>query len=251
MPDEDRPLSLGSLLGVVFDLDGTLVTSGHDFKRMRHEVIRIAERHGVTPGHLSVRDTIPRIMELADSELALGGVPEGDRFRFEAEVNTTIDAIELEALPKTVARAGAGELLKALSAKGYRLAVLTRSSEQFCRRALAKTGLLDYFPDLRTRSSPGPPKPSPEALLLLLKQMEVAPDRCLFIGDHPLDAECATRARIRFIGVLEAAGPPDLADRLKRGGAMAVAADLPGLGRLLGVPSPRPAAAPGMPSAYR
>jgi phosphoglycolate phosphatase-like HAD superfamily hydrolase len=235
---DDGPISLGPLLGVVFDLDGTLVTSGHDFPRMRREVIRIAERHGVMPGHLSPRDTIPRIMELAISELALGGVPEGGRFRFEAEVNQAIDAIELEALPKTVARDGAAHLLQGLTDKGYRLAVLTRSSEQFCRGALARTGLFDFFPDLRTRSSPGPPKPSPEALLLLLKQMEVAADRALFIGDHPLDAECATRARVRFIGVLEAAGPADLADRLKRGGAMAVVPDLRALSRLLGLAAP-------------
>jgi phosphoglycolate phosphatase len=246
---EDGPLSLGPLLGVVFDLDGTLVTSGHDFPRMRREVIRIAERHGVMPGHLSVRDTIPRTMELAVSELALGGIPEGDRFRFEAEVNQAIDAIELEALPKTVAREGAAPLLRALTDKGYRLAVLTRSSERFCRQALVRTGLFDFFPDLRTRSSPGPPKPSPEALLLLLKQMEVAPDRAMFIGDHPLDAECATRARVRFIGVLESGAPADTADRLKRGGAIAVVPDLPALRRLLGIPGPRPSGAARIPSA--
>jgi phosphoglycolate phosphatase len=240
MPHSDGgPLSLGPLFGVVFDLDGTLVVSGHDFPRMRKEVVRIAERHGVMPGHLSVRDTIPRIQELAISELALGGAPETERFRFEAEVNQAIDAIELEALPKTVARDGAASLLRALAEKGYRLAVLTRSSEPFCRQALSRTGLATFFPDLRTRSSPGPPKPSPEALLLLLKQMEVPLDRALFVGDHPLDAECARRARVRFLGVLEPNGSEESAQKLRTAGALAVVPDLPALGRALGVAPPR------------
>ncbi len=237
MPDaEPSSIYLGPLLGVVFDLDGTLIESSHDYLRMRREVIRIAESRGVIPGHLSVRDPIPTILERALSELSLGGVPEGDRFRFEGEVNEAIDKIELEALPRTKARPGAIPLLKALNEKGYRLAILTRSSEAFCRGALARTGLKEFFPYLRTRSSPGPAKPSPESLLLLLRQMGVSLDRALYIGDHPFDGECATRARVRFLGVL----PPspveaDLADRLAKAGAVRVAQDLGGVAEALGV----------------
>jgi phosphoglycolate phosphatase len=233
---EDRPIYLGPLLGVVFDLDGTLVDSAHDYLHMRREVIRIAEARGVTPGQLSVHDPIPKILESALSEMGLGGVPEGDRFRFESEVNEAIDRIELEALPRTKARLGAIPLLRALTAKGYRLAILTRSSEVFCRAALQRTGLKEFFPYLRTRSSPGPAKPSPESLLLLLKDMGVALDRAVFVGDHPFDGECATRARVRFLGITPTGGtPPDLEDRLRKAGAISVAKDLGGIAALLGV----------------
>lgn len=243
-PTDPAPFSLGPLLGVVFDLDGTLIDSNHDYLRMRREVIRIAESRGVVPGHLSARETIPKILEAALSELALAGVPEGDRFRFEGEVNDAIDKIELEALPRTKARPGAVPLLKTLTDRGYRLAILTRSSEAFCRSALQRTGLREYFPNLRTRSSPGPAKPSPESLLLLLKEMGVSLDRAVYVGDHPFDGECATRARVRFLGVL----PPtpaeaDTGDRLRKAGALEVASDLEGIGTLLGVrgaTGPRP-----------
>ena len=239
-----RPVYFGPLLGVVFDLDGTLVDSAHDFLRMRREVIRIAEAHGVAAGRLSLKDPIPRIVEAALSELGLAGVPEGGRYRFESEVNDVIDSIELEALPRTRVRDGAVTLLRTLAAGGYRLGVLTRSSEVFCRAALKRTGLEGYFPNLRTRSSPGPAKPSPEALLLLLKEMAVPLDRADFVGDHPFDGECASRARVRFLGVLPMAGAEgDLADRLKRAGAISVARDLQEVGRLLGVP-PAQASAP-------
>lgn len=250
MPPRDaEPHFLEPLLGVVFDLDGTLVLSHHDFGRMRSEVIRIAESYGVVPGHLSPHEPIHRIVEAARQELADSGAPEGNLFRFEAEYPKRIDAIEAEALPRTVARAGADALLRALSERGFRLGVLTRSSEYFARNALHRTGLAPYFPYLRSRSAPGPQKPSPEALHLLLREMGIPDERALFVGDHAIDAECATRARVRFYGVLADASEnnpdPMTADRFLAAGASAVAHDLVELAGHLNVAGPaRPTPAP-------
>ena len=243
MPPRDaEPHFLEPLLGIAFDLDGTLVLSHHDFGRMRSEVIRIAERYGVPPGHLSVQDPIHRIVESARAELASSGAPEGNLFRFEAEYPKRIDAIEAEALPRTVARPGAEPLLRALTERGFRLGVLTRSSEFFAREALSRTGLAPFFPYLRTRSAPGPQKPSPEALRLLLREMEIPDERALFVGDHAIDAECATRAGIRFYGVLadpsEKSLEPMTEDRFLAAGASAVAKDLAELARHLDVAGP-------------
>ncbi len=235
--DDGAPRYLEPLLGIVFDLDGTLVESSHDFRRMRQQAIAVAQRYGVRPDLLKVDQPVARIMDTATQELQAARVPEGTIFRFEHEVHQLIDAIELEALPRTTARPGAPELLKDLTARGFRLAVLTRSCEEFCRGALSKTGLSEFFPYLRSRSAPGPAKPSPEALLLLLQEMEVTRERALFVGDHALDAECATRARVRFYGVLpDRPGEDSMTiDRFRAVGASAVAKDLPDLARHLGV----------------
>jgi HAD superfamily hydrolase (TIGR01549 family) len=249
MPAPDaEPHFVEPLLGVVFDLDGTLVISPHDFGRMRAEVIRIAERYGVVPGHLSVQEPIHRIVERTRQELTDSGAPEGNLFRFEAEYAKRLDAMELEALPRTVARSGAAELLRTLAGRGYRLGLLTRGSEFYARGALKRTELDPFFPYLRSRSAPGPAKPSPEALRLLLSEMGIQGERALFVGDHLLDAECATRARVRFYGVLpdpsDASHDPMTEERFLAAGAAAVAKDLPHLGRHLGVlgaPAPEPA----------
>lgn len=230
------------LLGVVFDLDGTLVLSHHAFDKMRHEVVRLAEAHGVMPGKLSITQTIPVLMELAAGELERNGAPEGSRFRFEAEVNHRIDEIELDALPTTVVRPGAPELLDALLAKGHRIGVLTRSSATFAEAALKKAGLRAKVRQMRTRSDSGPVKPDPEALLLLLRELEVPADRAVFVGDHLLDAECAHRANVRFYAVLSTS-PSTLGTEIERfqaAGATAVAPDLDTLARQLGV-VPQPA----------
>jgi phosphoglycolate phosphatase len=247
MPPHDvEPHFLEPLLGIVFDLDGTLVLSRHDFGRMRREVIRLAERYGVTPGHLTVTEPIHRIIETARAELVSSGAPEGNLFRFEAESSKAIDAIEVEALPRTVVRPGAAPLLRTLSERGFRLGVLTRASEFFARGALDRTGLATYFPYLRSRSAPGPQKPSPEALHLLLREMGIPDERALYVGDHLLDAECATRARIRFYGILpdpsETPAEPMTEDRFLAAGAAAVAKDLDELARDLDVAGARPTA---------
>ena len=239
---EGQPHFLEPLLGVVFDLDGTLVLSHHDFGRMRAEVIRLAEHYGVAPGHLSVQDPIHRIVETAREELRTSGAPDGSIYRFEAEYHQRIDAIELEALPRTVARPGAAEVLKALSSRGFRLGLLTRSSERFARVALRQTGLEPYFAYLRSRSAPGPAKPSPESLLLLLHEMGVPIDRALFVGDHLIDAETATRARVRFYAILPDPSEPTAVsmteDRFLAAGASAIARDLTELRRHLEVAAP-------------
>jgi len=238
-PRDPEPKYLEPLLGVVFDLDGTLVLSRHDFHRMRQNVVRIAEKYGVAPGRLSTDEPIHRIVERAREELRNSGAPDAAFFRFEAEYHKTIDAIEMEALPRTVPRPGAADLLSGLAQRGFRLGLLTRSSEFFARGALNQTGLAQFFPYLRTRSAPGPAKPSPDALFAILKEMEVPVDRALFVGDHLIDAETATAARVRFYALLpdpsEAAGSTQSEARFLAGGAAAVAKDLPTLARLLGV----------------
>jgi phosphoglycolate phosphatase-like HAD superfamily hydrolase len=190
-----------------------------------------------------VNDPIHRTVEKAREELRNSGAPDGNVFRFEAEYHKAIDAIEMEALPRTVARPGADALLKALTDRGFRIGLLTRSSEQFARGALLRTGLGPYFAYLRTRSTPGPAKPSPEALLALLREMEVPRDRAVFVGDHLIDAECATAARVRFYALLpdpsEAAGSTQSEERFLAGGAAAVAKDLTQLARQLDVTPPR------------
>jgi len=243
-PPGSEPKFLEPLLGIVFDLDGTLVLSHHDFGRMRHEVIGIAERYGVPPGHLSVQDPIHRIVENAREELRNAGASDGILYRFEVDYQKSIDTIELEALPRTVARPGAAELLKTLSERGYRIGLLTRSSETFCRQALLRTQLAPYFSYLRSRSSSGPAKPSPEALLMLLKDMGVPIDRALYVGDHLLDAECARRASVRFYAVMpdpseaEATHSTMTEDRFLAAGAGAIAKDLPELRRQLTIAAP-------------
>jgi len=228
--------------GIVFDLDGTLILSHHDFGRMRNEIVRTAERYGAMPERFTVNERVgtTQILGVARRELQAANVPEGTLLGFDAEVNRLIDGIELEALPRTMARPGARTLLTNLRERGFRLGLFTRSSEAFCHSALARTGLGEFFAYVRTRGEPGPVKPSPAALHLLLEKMDIAVERAVFIGDHPEDAECAARAGVLFYGVLpdpEQANPTT-AEQLLANGAVEVASNLAEIARLIDAAAP-------------
>jgi HAD superfamily hydrolase (TIGR01509 family) len=55
-------------------------------------------------------------------------------------------------------------------------------------------------------------KPHPEQLRLALRQMEMDPSACVYVGDAPQDVEMARRAGVRAIGVL---GPFPTEKRLR------------------------------------
>jgi len=55
-------------------------------------------------------------------------------------------------------------------------------------------------------------KPHPEPLRLALRQMELDPSACVYVGDAPQDVEMARRAGVRAIGVL---GPFPTEKRLR------------------------------------
>lgn len=190
-------------LAVVFDLDGTLIDSPMDFHAMRKSIIDLAQRSGVPYGELHTTMNIPQIMDAATHRLHLMGQgSEGLALRFEGEANRKLDEMEMEALPNVKAMPQTKEVLPVLQQKGYRLGVLTRSCEGFTKTSLHNTGLLPLFTKLRTRNDSGPVKPHPESLLILLKDMGVAKDRAVFVGDGVQDVECAKAAGVDFIGLV-------------------------------------------------
>ncbi len=52
------------------------------------------------------------------------------------------------------------------------------------------------------RNSKTKAKPSPEAYLKLVKALGVRKEETIFVGDHPIDGQCAANAGVPFIAVL-------------------------------------------------
>ncbi|MDE1820505.1 MAG: HAD family hydrolase [Euryarchaeota archaeon] len=189
-------------MAVIFDLDGTLISSALDFHAMRKAVIELAQRSGVPPGELHTTESVPQLIEHAKTKLHAMTGADHLGMRFEGETNRKLDEIEMSALPTAKPTPGAKEALKSLSQDGYRLGVLTRSCEGFARTALHNVGVLPLFMKIRTRNDSGPAKPHPESLLLLLKDMNVTKDRALYVGDGSQDMECARAAGVDFTALV-------------------------------------------------
>ena len=196
--------------GVVFDLDGTLILSHHDFARMRRAIVESASRYGVPAASIARAETVGTSETMAAAHEALAAIdPSGaTTARFDRECAERVDAIEREAVERSTPRPGALDLLTSLGKAHLTLGLFTRSSEAFCEEVLVRLGWQELFAHRRTRSASGPAKPSPEALRRLLEEMRLLPEETVYVGDHPEDARCASALGVAFCAVLPAPGEP-------------------------------------------
>ncbi len=95
---------------------------------------------------------------------------------------------------------GVAEMLRALKAQDYQLAVATNRTRSGLDKALQVTGLSDIFICSRTISE-AESKPSPDMVLQILWQCNCQPQRALMIGDSTSDAQMAQAATVDFMGV--------------------------------------------------
>jgi len=95
---------------------------------------------------------------------------------------------------------GVPELLDALRARGYRLAVATGKNRNGLNHALAATGMGSLFHATRCADETAS-KPHPKMLFQLMDELAIPPGRTLMIGDSLHDLRMADNADIAAIAV--------------------------------------------------
>jgi len=187
-------------LGIVFDLDGTLIESTIDFVLMRDRVFRYLMDIGL--GYALERtDTIAKNMERVRSGVRSTGLDLDD---IEMKVEAICAEVEMMSVHQSKEVAGAGDALRALRAMGYPMALLTRGSRHYAKEALNASnlnGMLDVM-ICRDDHEVSEAKPHPEAMRRAAAALNLRPERCVMIGDHLMDLECALSAGSRFVAVL-------------------------------------------------
>jgi len=186
---------------VVFDLDGVLIDSQLDYRRMREAIRELLREAGVElEGFDGLK--IWEMLNLAHHRyLNLGGREEDWR-RLMKRIDETLSQIELEALPRVKMNPEAPEVLRALRARGLKIGVATRSCRLYAERSLERVGLRRYVDALLARDDVQHPKPDPRHLLAVIELLKVDPSEVLYIGDTTTDLEAARRAGVPFLGFL-------------------------------------------------
>jgi HAD superfamily hydrolase (TIGR01509 family) len=156
---------------VIFDLDGTLTEPLLDFDAMRAEI-------GLRPG-------LPILEQLAAGDDAL-----------RARGEQVLRRHELDAIERATLADGCLELLATLRALSLPAAILTRNTREVVERFVRKFDLAPSFVAHYTRED-GPPKPSPEGVFRLCRQLGVAPAETLVVGDYKFDVIAGRRAGCR------------------------------------------------------
>lgn len=154
----------------IFDMDGTLTISIHDFDGIKR-----------TLGLPIDRPILEALDELPAAQAA--------------KLHQQLDALELDIAHRATAQVGARELLAKLRWRGNRIGILTRNSKPNAQATLAACGLAEFFPtEVILSRHCCPPKPSPEGIWQLLSGWSASPDRSVMVGDYLFDLEAGRRA---------------------------------------------------------
>jgi len=178
-------------IALIFDLDNTLIHSTIDFIGTRHRLIDLLEAAGRAPAsrEVLVREPIPYLAAVAE------GV-DADLTRAMWEV---IAAAEAEGIRHAVPVEHAGDVLRTLHARGYRLAVLTNNAREAVLPKLEEFAMDPLFDVIATRTDVPALKPSPEGIRYILARLSGV-TLSYVIGDAWIDGRAAEDAGARFIG---------------------------------------------------
>jgi len=105
-------------------------------------------------------------------------------------------------VPNTELYPGVKEMLRNLQENGYRTGIVTTKFQYRIHNILQKFDATDLIDVIVGAENVTAVKPNPEGLLLAIKQLGVAKEEVLYVGDSFVDAQTAERAGIKFAGVL-------------------------------------------------
>ncbi len=210
----------------VFDCDGTLVDGQAD---VCWAMDRAFARAGLpAPDPQAVRRAVGLSLPVAVSALA-PDLPEEQARAVTEFYRSSFRARREEGLLDEPLYDGIAELLAALHADGWSLAVATGKSDRGLTACLASHGLTDLFVSLQTADR-HPSKPHPAMLEAALFEAGALPGQAVMIGDTSFDMLMARSAGVHSIGVAWGYHAPQ---ELRTSGAIGVAETVGMLGTML------------------
>lgn len=193
--------------GVLFDLDGTLLDS---IIPMQDEFVKVAGGLGATINEEqrhNAADNLRRILTTGTSPFAgisflwrLGrdvGLPTHKRLHLMVLTYFRLKHIA----NNSKLFDGVQEVLEVLWKKGIKMAIVTTRSRKELLRIMKILSIGSYFNAAVSRDDVKTGKPSPDSLLLALRQLGLKPEEVAIVGDMPTDIEAGRRAGTKTIGL--------------------------------------------------
>lgn len=180
-------------LGLIFDLDGTLIDSAPDIHAAVNQVLATEDLGPLTFDQ--VRGFIGNGVGVL-IQRCLAALDRADDAALQTRVSARFAGIYENAHALTRPYPGVIDVLGQLATR-YPLALCTNKPEIPTRAVLRHFGMLDLFPVIVGGDTLAQRKPDPAPLLLA--QSRLAARRHLFFGDSEVDAETARRAGVPFL----------------------------------------------------
>jgi 2-phosphoglycolate phosphatase len=191
-----------NVAAVLFDLDGTLIDSAPIY----YQIIDIVfERLGVP----SVpRKTLQEAMDDGDFDwdFVLPGSMKPRKEELIAEAREIIDDIAPPMFRKQIKLVpGAMDICKKISTQGLKIGLVTSTPADYISFKLAplrEAGIEKLFQVIITADDVVNKKPHAEPLLKGSKELEVAVEHCVYVGDTRVDIRSGNAAGMKTVGVL-------------------------------------------------
>ena len=174
--------------GVIFDLDGVLVTTDELHYRAWKA---LADREGIYFDR-AINDRLRGVSRMASLEIILeraGRTYSEDEKREMAAFKNGLYVDLLDGLTPEDILPGVAETLDGLAARGVKTAV--GSSSQNAKKILEKTGLLGCFDAVADGTDITRSKPDPEVFLRAAAKLGLAPEACAVVEDAEAGIEAA------------------------------------------------------------
>jgi phosphoglycolate phosphatase len=201
--------------GLIFDVDGTLVSLKVDGERLRSTTSRELTRFGFDVSFiregLYTQDIIDRAKHQVDS-----GLVKTDFKSVRASLNSALDELEMDWNSQAEPISGVAEVLAGLRSRSVKLATLTNSGRAPSEWLLRKYGLFNYFDFTLTRDEVPAMKPRADGMLKAISMMGFPRDHLLYVGDSVIDVKAARAAGLKVASVVTGRYP---AERLHQEGS--------------------------------
>ena len=193
--------------GVLFDFDGTLVDTFDDIvdavQRMRGELGAPALAPDEIRRHIGwgTRNLIGQCLPQSDA-LRPGRLPPDaddapfDRAAVEDGLQRFKRIYSEVMLRHSRPYPGILELCAGLARDGFGLAIVSNKQDRFVRQMTAALGLIDPFRVVVSAGAVPAHKPDPQMLRVAAERMGLPLERCVMVGDGPLDIAAARAADI-------------------------------------------------------
>jgi len=183
-------------LAIIFDFDNTLIKSNINFPAMKISMARAAKKHGLDFGN---EEDIPHRFTAGN---IIDQVEEFDKkndTQLVAELWGLVEKFERMGMENISIDDDVLQMLEYLKKKGISASILTNNAKKPTMEVLERFNLMDYFDIVIAREDVKRMKPNKEGLEIIVKKLNLNPDKVIFVGDSWVDGVAAVNAKIRFI----------------------------------------------------
>ncbi len=184
-------------MGIIFDLDGTLIDSMTVWEKADFELLK---RYGFSPD----REYREKIVRLNFSEGVEFILEKYDIKKSFNDIKQELWEIVYDEYDKNMdLKEGVFELISSLKQRNKKIALATSSIKEMCEACLKRNNIYDMFDAVVFSEEVGKNKTNPDVFLEAAKRICVNPKNCIVFEDAPHAVIGAKKAGMKVIGVYD------------------------------------------------